>query len=46
MCVNSNVKPRSSAYLDKNSYQVNFWIFFYKIKLNFYFKSRYWRKFR
>jgi len=24
ICVNSNVKPRSSAYLDKNSYQRKF----------------------
>jgi hypothetical protein len=45
ICINSNVKPRSSAYLDKNSYEENLSLTFL-IQLNVYFKSRYWCKFR
>jgi hypothetical protein len=33
ICINSNVKPRSSAYLDKNSYKENLSLTFF-IQLN------------
>ncbi len=36
ICVNSKIKPRSSAYLDKNSYEINFYIIFLSNQIKFF----------